>query len=271
MSVSSTGDKVFFAGGMTDDGLSGETYYSRVDIYDAESNKWSTAELSEPRAFIASSSIGNKILFAGGFRWENANVFSSKVDIYNISENNWSVASLSEARGTIAANQIDNKIYFSGGSNNTTSATIDIYDAATNLWTTSYMDEPKEYLGSVAVGNKLYWAGGIISVSPQTFSSQVEIRDIKTNTTVRACLSQAKDDFQAVVKGDDIIFFMGAPSVNLYDFDIYNIVTETWSIGQLTKSLNRAAIISVNSKVYVAGGALNPTGILSDEVSILEW
>ena len=54
------------------------------------------------------------------------------------------------------------------------------------------------------------------------------------------------------------------------NFDIYNTATESWSIGALNQGINYPGIISVNNKIYVAGGTLSSGG-LSNQVWLLEW
>jgi hypothetical protein len=42
--------------------------YSRVvDVYNGNTGAWSTAQLSVPRMSLAAASVGNLVLFAGGF------------------------------------------------------------------------------------------------------------------------------------------------------------------------------------------------------------
>ena len=103
------------------------------------------------------------------------------------------------------------------------------------------------------------------------YSSQVEIRDINTQVSTFACLSQAKGSFGTVLNGNEIVFFMGSPSDQPTNFDIYNTAFGNWSIGVLNQGLSYPAIISANNKIYVAGGALNPGGALSNQVALLEW
>ncbi len=59
----------------------------------------------------------------------------------------------------------------------------------------------------------------------------------------------------AVVKDNKIVFFTGWGGCN--KFDIYDVTTNTWSIGVLPQSINAASIISVNNIIYVAGGILD--------------
>jgi hypothetical protein len=221
---------------------------------------------------MTAATLGDKVFFAGGYYWDNGQHFSNRVDIYNTTTNTWSTASLSESRQGLCATTAGNKIYFAGGSNGTgVSKKIDIYDGTTDSWSTSTLIEGKEYFSSIVVSNKIYWAGGFKTILPQTPSSTVEIRDINTSVSTLACLSQEKAAFGTVMKDNDIVFFMGAPSINPLNFDIYNTTTNIWSIGTLSQGLNYPGIISVNNKIYVAGGAFNPGGDLSNQVSLLEW
>ena len=52
-------------------------------------------------------------------------------------------------------------------------------------------------------------------------------------------------------------------------FDIYDIATNTWSIGVLPVSMGSTLIISVNNVIYLAGGLVN--GALSNQVWKLEF
>lgn len=272
MTVASVGNKILFAGGVVDSYNNPTSKFTRVDIYDALANTWSTAELSVGRGFLTSATLGDKVFFAGGSYWDNRDYYSNQVDIYNNTTNTWSTAILSEARLRLTATTAGNKIYFAGGSNGSNASNlIDIYDQVNNSWTTSTLQEGKEYFGSIAFANKIYWAGGITVYSTsQTLSSQVEIRDINTQLSTVTCLSQAKAAFGTVSKGNEIVFFMGIPSKQPTDFDIYNTATDKWSIGRLNQGLEYPGIISANNKIYVAGGALS-NGSLSNKVSVLEW
>ncbi len=273
ITAASVGNKIFFAGGSTfDDGD-----FTRVDIYDAVANTWSTADLSEGRSLFTSATIGDKVFFAGGHYWNNGNNNSTRVDIYNNTTNTWSTAELSEGRSSLSATTAGNKIYFAGGEqhgNPEAMNRIDIYDAATNSWTVSSLNERKFGLASIAVANKIYWAGGINSRSSvDIVSDKVEIRDINTQVSTFACLAQRRSFFDAVLKGNEIVFFTGG----YFDFgqlaiiDIYNTVTDTWSVGHLNIGVNATSIISVNNKIYVAGGMLSPGGNYSNQVWLLEW
>jgi len=239
------GNKIFFAGGRLGDGAF-DQLFSTVDIYDVVSNSWSVASLSQPRAYISAAAVGDKVLFAGGEKDWNYNT-SEVVDIYNLSTNGWSVAYLSEARAYISGVTAGNRVYFAGGQREDRwyadpSNVIDIYDAGTNNWSVSHLLVHTVAYSSIHVDNKIYWAGGC----------PVEIRnDDNTGSTI-AQLSRPGGHYS--VRKDDKIIFIGRGKY----FDIYDIKTQTWSIGVLPVNMPiLASVISVNNTIYVAGGGLD--------------
>jgi hypothetical protein len=277
-----SGNKIFFGGGETGDGTDPT---KTVDIYDVSTNMWSTSSLSLAGHSIAAAAVGNKVFFAGGDGgftggWDRG----SRVDIYNLETNTWSITFLSGIkRGGHSANTVNNKIYFAGGETWPTnpvpgswyvSKTIDIYDNATNSWSTTSMMESKIFHASIAVGDNIYWCGGQTGSFPSiTASCSVEIRNVNTgNSTIQNLFAPGLwsiDDGQnAVVKGNKIILYSSFQhSTN--KFDVYDITTNTWSIGVLPIIIEGAAIISVNNIIYIAGGYVND--VLSNQVWKLEF
>ena len=260
------GNKIFFGGGYGHGNSS-----SRVDIYDAIADTWTTTELSVARGVMAGAAAGNKVLFAGGFNSGNGTIYF--VDIYDASNNSWSRSSLTDRpAGTtvgIAATVIGNKIYFAGGFDAVyehETSKINIYDASNNTWSTSDVSVARGYMSSIAVGNKNYWAGGANMTN--FINEVVEIRDMNSGSSTFDCLFQPNATFSAVLKDNKIVFFNG-DGAEKNKFDIYDIATNTWSIGVLPQSITGAAIISVNNTIYVAGGDIN--GVLSNQVWKLEF
>lgn len=278
------GNKIFFAGGLD------QTHYgsTRVDIYDVTGNTWTTTELSQGRWMMAGGAVGNKVLFAGGFNWGNVtgDAYPTIVDIYDISSNTWSVEPLAnrspDASVGIATTVIGSKIFFAGASGDWPgwdfgeySSTINIYDASNNAWSTSTLTNQSGSMASIAVGNKNYWAGGkTVSQPPNEdqYYQHVEIRNMITGTSAFACLFQPNagffTSFEAALTNTRIVFFTGAGSVT-NKFDIYDISTDTWSIGVLNQNIHDAKIISVNNNIYISGANVN--GVLSSVVWKLDF
>jgi N-acetylneuraminic acid mutarotase len=272
------GNKIFFAGGRLGNGGS-YNYFSTVDIYDVTNNNWSVANLSQPRAYIAAATVGDKVFFAGGEQ-EWPRPVSDRVDIYQLSTNSWSTTSLSVQRNGLTAVAANNTILFAGGSNqlggsNNVTNIIDVYDNASNSWSTAALAEPKAFFAGINVGNKIYWAGGDDGNGMP--SCKVEIRDLVSQTSSTAFLfhpfSYVTHEGQNVlVKDNKIIWFATLDPLNgnsTDKFNIYDMLTNTWSIGLLPVKISGASVISVNNTIYVAGGYVN--GRMSDQVWKMEF
>jgi N-acetylneuraminic acid mutarotase len=278
MAAVAAGNKIFFAGGEYSDGT---MPVDSVDIYDVSTNIWAVNHLSKAGSSIAATTIGNKLFFAGGDGGFSGKNRETTVDIYDLSIDTWSVASLSNIkRGGHSAVTAGSKVYIAGGqtwvqSSNSWQAsnTVDIYDNSTNTWSTSMMFEGKQGLGGIVVNNNIYWAGGQTGVSPNMQRScVVEIRDLNTGNSSIQYLSKSGTLYEptkTVIMNNKIIFF----GSDTYKFDIYDTITNTWSIGNLAQPIPvGASVISVNNTIYIAGGEINGNwNNLSKQVWKLEF
>ena len=271
--VTSVGNEIFIAGG--GDGF-GDNQTSRVDIYDASTNTWSTAELSAARQGLVAATVGDKVLFAGGFGYPDGSNWGefNTVDIYDNSNNSWSTATLSQARMDITATTAGSKIYFAGGfiGGINASKTIDIYDVVTNSWSVSSLQQPRTWMASIFAGGKIFWAGGanIWNGAEWVNNDNTEILDLSSGVTSSVCILP-RSRFSAVTKNENIVFFTsyGSDPRNGTHFEIYNLTTNTWSTGVLPVKIQGSSIISVNNTIYVAGGNVN--GSFSNQVWKLEF
>jgi hypothetical protein len=174
------GDLAIFAGG-----YSAQQSSKRVDIYNFSTNTWSIDSLSVPRAFVGMTTIGNKVLIAGGM--VSGNIASNVVDIYDAATGSWDTAYLSLARA-FADNQqavtAGGKAYFVGGGKihlnegywTAAYNVIDIYDDAFNTWSVDTMPIPKRvHHAVVAVNNKVIIAGGYLMDPPYGCDNTVAI------------------------------------------------------------------------------------------------
>lgn len=210
IAVGSAGSKILFAGAAS---YSGQTSPStRVDIYDINTNSWSTAELSVARQDFAVVTSGNKIFFAGGWEgnwWWFPTMFTN-VDIYDVATNSWSVKHLSEPRAWMGAASAEHKVFFAGGTNNDqTSSKVDIYDTETNSWTTSVLSEPRSNVSAQLAGDKIYFAGGSrgIEFTPR---SAIDVYDISTGLWSLRSMSEPKSEMKSIAIGDKILWAGGS-------------------------------------------------------------
>ncbi|MEJ7588787.1 MAG: hypothetical protein WKI04_14620 [Ferruginibacter sp.] len=144
-------------------------------MYNLSTNTWSTARLSEIRAGITVATVGNKILYAGGFGNGSS---SSRVDIYDAAANTWSTAELSMARSQMTTAVAGNKAFFAGWEYNAFTNRVDIYDASTNMWSTAELSGARTGMSAIAAGNKVFFAGGYrkydgIDEVPYDFSTRL--------------------------------------------------------------------------------------------------
>ena len=123
---------------------------------------------------------------------------------------------------------------------------------------------------AIAIGNKIFWGAGATTSYQAGYklSKLVEIIDPVTNFTLVDCITP-KSMFRAVKKNGYVIFFTGYNNGPGNTIDIYNTDTNTWSTGALPVNISGAAIISVNNRVYVAGGKVN--GVYSSQVWELDF
>jgi hypothetical protein len=209
------GNKIFFVG---NPGSPSAT----IDIYDVMTDVWTTSQLSIGRTQMATVTAGNKIFFAGG-GWYDAggDIHPSKrIDILDLSTNTWSIDSLSEARYDLAAAAVGDKVIFAGGVrsdqvNDFNSSRVDIYNLSTHSWSNAVLSEPRSNLSAVTLGDSVYFAGGFTGFN--TVSGNTEYL-----TTDR--------------------------------IDIYDNISNSWSISSLTEAKQDLAAIAAGNKIFWAGG-----------------
>ena len=266
------GNKVFFAGGFTD-----FSDYERpvvtdvVDIYDAASDTWTTAKLSQARGAIKAGVAGNKVVFAGGLK---SNVLSSQVDIYDLQTAQWTTSQLAgEPRAIEQVVADGSHIYFLGGYTawedptgfgstlSTPSKSIDIYNAASGTWSRNSMQEERYGFGAVLVDNKILIAGGVAGVYPnERMTSSVEIITLPTMQRSNTCLAQPTAWYgveATAIKNGSAIFYLST-GAEKRKFNIYHPQTGAWSLGvhdsDVLGQYESAALASLNNQVYVLKG-----------------
>jgi hypothetical protein len=254
-----------FAGGRSMPGQGADS--NLVDIYDYSTNTWTVAALSQARFLLASSSVGHKALFAGGYL---SSGFSSVVDIYDSASNSWSTATLSVARGGLAAASVGNKALFAGGGALSIGvvADVDIYDNSADAWSTAQLSAPRWNLAGTAVGNKALFAGGGNLTGD---SDVVDIFDGVTNAWSVAHLSQARSYLTATACGGKAFFAGGAAVAGASNrIDIYDYATNTWSVAFLSQGRLNLCSTAIGTKVLFAGGFTGISGVYSDVVDIYD-
>lgn len=231
IAVAAAGGKILFAGGISGSYSGSVQVYSRVDIYDVASNQWSTAELSEARTGMGVAVLNNRVYFGGG---EKVGSFSSRVDIYDATTNSWTKAELSGRRSHSAGAAAGTKVLFAGGMGTNDSAPpVDIYDVVTLTWTVD------------------------------------SLRNRNTKTII------GDAGIAATTIGNKIYFAGNASDWFGWDFgsitstiNIYDAVSNTWSLSDLSIPRGFMASIAVNNKIFWAGGVNDQSNNYTNLVEI---
>ena len=250
------GSKVFFAGGA----IFPTEFFSEVDIFDTVTQQWTVDYLSEPRFGLSAVSKGNKVLFAGGINLTTPTAAYNVVDIYDTETRDWTTNYLSQPRGTMGSAVVGDLAIFAGGyDNQVTSDRVDIYNFTTGLWDTATLSESRGFVSATTIGNKVLIAGGFRDGFIP--SNRVDIYDAVTNTWSIAELSapRCSENVFATVCGK--AFYVGGGSFDgqyLNDpsdvIDVYDSVTNTWSVMNLTAPLVWHSVVAVGDKLLIAGG-----------------
>jgi hypothetical protein len=193
--TATAGNKLLFAGGVTDPGAYPPDPVSDVDIYDFGTQTWSTAHLSTARWPGAAITAGNKIFFVGGTGPDFYG--TTRVDIYDASTNTWSFSDLPSPAVTLYSYAVvGNKVFFAIG---IYGGKIDVYDTSTGLWSEINLPEQVQSVTATTVGNKVYFAGGWTNSPPWGPINVVDIYDNTTGTwSTTSSLSQPTEAMASI-------------------------------------------------------------------------
>lgn len=203
LAATSAYGKAYFAGGYRSNPPELRGISNRVDIYDSASNSWSTAFLSVGRMDMGATSVGNKVMFAGG---ETGNGRSNVVDIYDTVTNTWSVSYLTSPFPTdvstgnsVVATTVGDLAFFWVES----SEYVDIYDATTGIWSFEHRGSGIRS-GAAGVGNKAFFVNGTIaeiakvSPTPPVEENTIPVVNLGPNSILNKKLS----GFGSIQDGD---------------------------------------------------------------------
>ena len=263
--TAATNNKILFAGGysyiMDGTGIP----MRRIDIYDINSNSWSTKDLFEYptwRADMGIAASNNKIFLAGGGFWGD-DIYTNRVDIYNTSEDSWSADTLSEYVTGAAGVSAGNKVFFAGGFgfNNGYywSNKVDIYDITTNTWTKNTLSERRGYISAVHAGNKIYFAGGQKNDGNFLPSDRIDEYDLLTNSWSTSSLQEARAGMGVISFGNKVFFAGGqTPFGPSGKVEIRDIVTGLTSISCINPRGGLSAVLKDDKIVFFTGSGGDP-------------
>jgi predicted Ser/Thr protein kinase len=268
LAVTSSGNLVFFAGGgnlsyinIQSNNFTGNAT-DRVDVYNTSNNSWYTATLSQARATLAATSVGNLILFGGGYD-PNGSKESKVVDIYNVTNNTWTNATLSQARYTLAATSVASRYaLFAGGRfGSKSSNVVDMFDSLSGMWRTSTLSQARDFLAATSLNNLAFFGGGY----NESESNVVDIFNSTSQTWSTATLSHNRALLAAASIGDIVVFGGGSPDGFTASavVDVYNVTSNLWftvNLSQPRAGLAATSTSSTSTNKIFFGGGLSNTG-----------
>jgi kelch-like protein 20 len=212
--VVTVGKKIIFAGGHECSGIIFNpcTPLDDVDIYDTETDTWTSLKLSVPRGGLTGLVMGKYAVFAGGGANYVLSMISDRVDILDTETLTWDTASLSMPREWLAATSLGKYLVFGGGIDNMggLSNVLDIWDSETDTWTTSRLSEGRAELQAVSVGDKAYFIGGASAIDLRTLnytrsSNRVDILDTRTMKWSATSTLDPRAGLNVIASGNKIV------------------------------------------------------------------
>lgn len=234
-----------------------------VDIYDPESDSWSSAaSLPLPLWRSAAAVVNEKIYLFGGYRSTAGFPFSpsNQSFVYDPELNTWTeIASLSSTRGSQIAVAVSGQIHVIGGASSSASNAHDIYDPSLDEWTTAEpLPTARAGLAGNLVGNQIIVVGGYFLAGGVVSLSVVEAYDLETDSwqtlenmpTNRHGISAQTFDGKLIVFGG----FATSPGSRVMEFDPES---NTWrDLEDMPTPGVFMGTAVVQDRIYVFGGGL---------------
>jgi N-acetylneuraminic acid mutarotase len=136
---------------------------TRVDIYDASNNSWSTTEMLEGKSNMASAVFNEKIFWAGGLKPGGGS--SNQVEIRNVNTGVSSLNCIIPRTDFGAVTKDDNIIFFTGSTSDFSlfGNQFEIFNTTTGTWSTGRLNQNIIYSTIISVNDTIYVAGGYIN------------------------------------------------------------------------------------------------------------
>ena len=217
--------------------------------------------------------IDDKIYVTGSvdIEWD----MTDTLYIYDPQTNTWDVGtSMSTTRGTPLAGVINDKLYVVGGKDDSYNwlSSLEVYDPDTQAWTSkTSMASPKMAPAGGVYNGKLYALGGINSACGSSQTS-LEVYDPNPDPGAWTSLTSLPIDKQAGATAQFIgsnMYVAGGKSgctVDISDdFYIYNVNTNSWSVGPTMPAARAGGASAViDGKFLYIGGTNDDWDSVSD-------
>lgn len=205
--------------------------------------------LSSLRYSLASATIGNYALFAGGY---GSTVYAT-VDAYDDNLTKTTASELSLIRHSLAGGSTDSRAIFAGGySGATASDTVDSYDNSLTRGILTSLDNKCWNLSSATVGTTVVFAGG--SIDSGYSSSVCGYISGGMKMTTANNLSVAREYMGSTTIGNYALFAGGYNGSYSAVVDAYDATLTRKNVTNLSTARSRLAGTTVGNYALFAGG-----------------
>ncbi|XP_077295654.1 kelch-like protein 1 [Arctopsyche grandis] len=237
-----------------------DTISGKIEIYDANNDKWSTYhDLDNKTTYFVAVVLNNKLITMGG---EFGGKYTNKVFCFDIiTKEATELKAMRKERRFFAATIIDDQVFAIGGQTNKYTAinSVERFNLVTNTWTkVAHMLTRRCDHEIAVVGKEIYAIGGNDDSHKEL--NTMEIYDIQQDKWTSAPPMKEKRSSCAAVVMEDHIYAIGGfdGSSYLNSVERFDIKSQTWtSVASLPKSNWGQKAFAFDEKIICVGGAVS--------------
>ena len=254
LAAASTSSHAIFGGGGERGYYGLPSNMTSVYAYDTSLTYSVPTGLSQGRAELSATTVGDNALFGGGYySTGSTGGYPRNVDAYNTSLTRSSLSELTSDKFLQAATTVGDYAIFCGGIDS------DAYSTSLTKTTIEPLSVSRQYLAATTVGNFALFGGG--SVLGATYYSTVDAYDKSLTRIAVTDLSEAKSQMAATTINGYALFGGGLSSDKISDskktVDVYDeFLTRSTSLELSMKKYSLAAATIENYAIFAGGGGI---------------
>ena len=269
LGVVAVGKKIYAIGGQFN-----TTYYNKVEIYDTETDTWTTgANMTYGVSYFSCVAIGTNIYCFGGYNGSYRNY----VQVYSTTTNTWSAkTAMPQSLMATAAVVYNGNILVTGGYNGTFRNYVYQYNVSANTWTQrGSLLAARAYHNALVYNGKIYIEGGCDSLTGFYLQTE-EQYNLSSFTSSNTGMSRVYGTNTPIYANNSRLVVLGGSSYlnkeHKNDLTVRSLLdTNITYRRQLTLGLARsgAGCATVDGKTYLMGGA--NTQYTYNAVEVIDW
>ncbi|GJL70847.1 MAG: hypothetical protein NMNS01_00460 [Nitrosomonas sp.] len=275
VAVATVEGKIYVVGGFNKPSLKNALDYAisrAVEVYDPETNTWTTATpLPEGRHHAGIAVLNGKLYVIGGFAQSLLSVWKAVPTVYQYDPVTavWrELAQMPTARGALGVTVYRDRLYAIGGyDGERNTAAVEVFDPQSDTWSSAAsIPSPRDHLAIVTAGSRIYAIGGRSDLDYHQNTGIVEEYNPKTDQwQSRAKLPTARSGMAAGVI-DGRIFVLGGESGQgtFATNEAYIPDADKWlAMAPMPTPRHGLGAAVVGGRLYVISGGPTPGGSFS--------